>query len=71
MIYGTMLQGLADLERGRIEERLGHGELAVGYYRKFLARYDRPGPKHMPLLEEARARVRELSAPRQTASAPR
>ncbi|HET7427248.1 MAG TPA: hypothetical protein VFJ50_09415, partial [Gemmatimonadales bacterium] len=65
MIYGTMLQGLADLERGRIEERLGHAELAVGYYRKFLARYDRPGPRHRALLEEARGRIRELSAPGQ------
>jgi hypothetical protein len=69
--YGIMLQGLADLERGRIEERLGHAELAVNYYRKFLSRYDRPAPKHRALLEEARDRIRELSAARQRANASR
>ena len=61
-MYGIMLEGLADLERGRIEERLGHAELAVGYYRRFVARYDRPGSRHVALVEEARSRIRELSA---------
>jgi TolB-like protein len=55
--YNLMFAGLADLERGRTEERLGHPELARGYYRRFLRRYDRPVPPHLPLVEEARAQV--------------
>ena len=56
-IYSLMFVGLADLERGRIEERLGHAELAENYYRRFLRRYDRPVQRHQGLVEEAKARV--------------
>ena len=58
--YTLMVAGLADLERGRNEERLGHGATAAGYYREFLRRYDRPVRGHLPLVEEARVRLREL-----------
>jgi hypothetical protein len=61
-IYGLMLLGLADLERGRIEERLGRAELAASYYERFLRRYDRPVILHLPLVEEARNRLRKLTA---------
>jgi hypothetical protein len=55
--YNIMFVGLADLERGRIEDRLGHAELAAGYYRRFLQRYDRPVPPHAGLVEEAKRRL--------------
>jgi TolB-like protein len=58
-VYGLMFAGLADLERGRAEGRLGHAELAGSYYQRFLRRYDRPVQRHLPLVEEARARLRE------------
>jgi serine/threonine-protein kinase len=58
-IWGLMFAGLADLERGRIEERLGHAELARSYYQRFLRRYDRPVRQHLPLVEEAKTRMSE------------
>ncbi len=58
-IYSLMFAGLADLERGRVEERLGHGGLAGGYYRRFLQRYDRPVQRHAALVEEAKARLED------------
>jgi hypothetical protein len=62
-IYGLMFVGLADLERGRIEEQLGHDELAGSYYRRFLRRYDRPVQRHQALVEEAKARLAVGHAP--------
>jgi len=56
-IYGLMFAGLADLERGRTEERLGHAELARSYYQSFLRRYDRPVQRHLPLVKEAKTRL--------------
>jgi hypothetical protein len=61
-VYGLMFAGLADLERGRIEERRGHSDLAAGYYRRFLQRYDRPVPRHAALVKEARARASQRTA---------
>jgi hypothetical protein len=58
-IWSLMFAGLADLERGRIEERLGHAELARSYYQRFLRRYDRPVRQHLPLVEEAKTRMSE------------
>jgi eukaryotic-like serine/threonine-protein kinase len=63
-VYGLMFVPLADLERGRIEELLGHPAMAGRYYRRFLRRYDRPAERHRSLVEEARGRVRALSAGR-------
>ncbi len=57
------LTGLVDLERGRIEERRGHAELARTYYREFVGRYDRPVPSQRHLVEEAKAAIARL-APR-------
>jgi tetratricopeptide (TPR) repeat protein len=54
--FSLMLVGLVDLERGRIEEHLGHADLAAGYYRNFLGRYDRPMQRHLHLVEEAKNR---------------
>jgi serine/threonine protein kinase len=56
-IYSLMLAPLAELERGRIEDRLGHADLAAGHFREFLRRYDRPVPRHAALVNEARIRV--------------
>ena len=56
-LYALMLAALVDLERARNEERLGQPELARAYYRRFLRRYDRPPRRHLPLVEEARARA--------------
>ena len=58
--YNLMVTGLADLERGRNEARLGHRARAAGHYREFLRQYDRPVRGHLPLVEEARASLREL-----------
>jgi hypothetical protein len=55
--YTLALAGLVDLERGRIETRLGHAELAASYYKRFLRRYDRPVQRHLPLVEEAKTRT--------------
>jgi hypothetical protein len=56
-VYSLMFAGLADLERGRIETQRGHAEAAGRHYRRFLQRYDRAVARHVPLVEEARARV--------------
>ena len=58
--WSTMLTGLVDLERGRIEERAGRTELARKYYEEFLRLYDRPVPAHRPLVEEAGAALVRL-----------
>ena len=55
--YSLMFTGLADLERGRVEEKLGHAALAARYYRRFLRRYDRPMQRHAPLVKEAKERI--------------
>jgi len=52
--YIIMLTGLADLERGRIEERRGRTGPARNYYREFLRCYDRPVAAHRHLVDEAR-----------------
>ena len=53
--YSIMLSGPAGLERARIEERMGHDDLARAHYREFLRLYDRPTAGHAALVEEARA----------------
>jgi hypothetical protein len=59
-LYSVMLTGLADLERGRIEEQRGHASAARDFYREFLRRYDRPMPNHRQLVEEAKAGIARL-----------
>ena len=59
--YIIMLSGLVDLERGRIEERLGHDDLARKYYREFLRIYDRPAAGHRHLVDEATAALARLA----------
>ncbi|MGH7514479.1 MAG: hypothetical protein ACREOQ_16325, partial [Gemmatimonadales bacterium] len=56
-LYSLMLAALVDLDRGRIEDRLGHADLAAGHYRAFLRRYDRPVPRHAALVKQAKARI--------------
>ena len=56
-----LLRNLADLERGRIEERQGHADLALSYYREFLRVYDRAVSAHRQLTEEAKAAVVRLA----------
>ena len=60
--YSTMLSGLVALERGRIEERLGHGDAARAFYQEFLRRYDRPTPNHRGIVEEAKTKVVALGS---------
>ena len=59
-VYGQMLAGLADLERGRIEEQRGRSGSARKYYREFLRRYDRPVIGHRRLVDEAKAALARL-----------
>jgi tetratricopeptide (TPR) repeat protein len=62
-LYTVAIAGLADLERGRVEEQLGRPELARSYYQRFLRRYDRPVPQHVHLVKEARARLVARDSP--------
>jgi Protein kinase domain len=52
-----VLAGLADRERARIAAAQGHVELARQRYAEFLRRYDKPGPAHRHLVDEARAAI--------------
>jgi TolB-like protein len=54
-VYGIMLSGLVNLERGRIEERRGHARPARNHYGEFLSRYDLPPAGQRHLIEEAKA----------------
>jgi serine/threonine protein kinase len=56
-----LLQGLAELQRARIEDGRGHPALARHHYRQFLTRYDMPMPAHRHLVEEATAALARLS----------
>ena len=60
-VYSIMLTGPVDLERGRIEGRLGHAEPARKYFREFLRRYDLPMPGQRHLVDEARAALGRLA----------
>jgi tetratricopeptide (TPR) repeat protein len=60
-VYSLMLTALADLERGRIEERRGRTSSARHYYRECLRRYDRPVIGHRPLVEEAKTAMARLT----------
>ncbi|HEX3233187.1 MAG TPA: serine/threonine-protein kinase [Gemmatimonadales bacterium] len=57
----TVLKGLAELERARIEDARGQSALAEAHFRQFLLRYDSPVPAHRHLVEEAREAVARLS----------
>ncbi len=56
-----LLYGLAYLERARLEEARGQGEVARAHYERFLRFYDAPVAAHRHLVEEARAALRRLS----------
>jgi len=56
-----VLSGLVYLERARIEEARGQGDLARSHYEQFLRSYDLPVAAHRHLVEEARAALRRLS----------
>jgi serine/threonine protein kinase len=56
-----LLEGLAELQRARIEDARGHPALAQAHYRQFLTRYDMPMPAHRHLVEEATAALARLS----------
>jgi TolB-like protein len=51
--YTTMVRGLVELERARIDDAGGHPDLARAHYQQFLLRYDMPTPSHRRLVEEA------------------
>jgi len=55
-----VLSPLASLEQGRVEESLGRGEAARGYYEEFLAQYDTPVPALAHLVVETRAALERL-----------
>jgi TolB-like protein len=60
--WGTfLLEGLAELQRARIEDARGHPALAQAHYRQFLTRYDMPMPVNRHLVEEAREALGRLS----------
>ena len=59
--YTGMVHALVELERGRIEDALGHGDLAREHYKEFLLRYDLPTGLHRHLVQEATAAVARLS----------
>jgi TolB-like protein len=56
-----MLKGLAELQRGRIEDARGHPALARAHYGQFLTRYDMPMPAHRHLVKEASEALARLS----------
>jgi TolB-like protein len=60
--WGTfLLEGLAELQRARIEDSRGHPALAQAHYRQFLTRYDMPMPANRHLVEEASKALARLS----------
>jgi serine/threonine protein kinase len=58
----ALLAPIADLARAHILEARGQTEAARGLYRRFLARYDRPGAPQQHLVVEARGAVARLAA---------
>ena len=52
---------LAQLERSRIAETLGHNRDAIRYAQRFVAMYDMPPAAHRPLVAEAKERIARLS----------
>jgi hypothetical protein len=57
----ALLEGLAELQRARIEDAQGHQALAQAHYRRFLTRYDMPVPAHRHLVAEASEALARLS----------
>jgi hypothetical protein len=55
-----VMAGLAYLERARIEDAQGRGQLAREHYEQFLRRYDMPVPAQRHLVEEAQAALHRL-----------
>jgi TolB-like protein len=55
--YSPAFAGLVDLERGRIEDRLGRAEPARASYTRFLQLYDRPMARQRSMVEEVKKRV--------------
>jgi hypothetical protein len=53
--YTMAFAPLADFERGRIETRLHHPELARAAYARYLSRQDLPPATHKAMIAEARA----------------
>lgn len=58
----TVMPGLVDLERARLEAASGQRELAKAHYWQFLRRYDRPTPAHQHLVDDARAALARLES---------
>jgi serine/threonine protein kinase len=64
MGFTSVVAGLADLERARIEEARGHPDLAREHYEEFLLRYDMPVPAHRHLVRGATEALARLSGRR-------
>lgn len=58
------LASLAVAERALVATEVGDTSRAIGYWRQFLHRYDRPPPAHQSLLETARSALRMERVPR-------
>jgi TolB-like protein len=59
--FTTLVRGLVELERARIEDARGHPELAREHYEQFLMRYDMPVAAHRHLVQEATEALARLS----------
>ncbi len=59
--FTTLVRGLAELERARIEDARGNPDLAREHYEQFLMRYDMPMPAHRHLVQEATEALARLS----------
>ena len=53
---------LATLERGRVAERMGEREKAIGSYRFVTDAWRRPDPELQPYVHEAREALARLAA---------
>jgi TolB-like protein/tetratricopeptide (TPR) repeat protein len=60
-IYSVMFAGLAELERGRIEDRRVNVEAARRHYEEFRRRYDRPMPSQQGIVDEVRSSLWRLT----------
>jgi hypothetical protein len=56
-----LLNGLAELQRARLEDARGHPALAQVHYRQFLTRYDMPMPTNRHLVKEANEAMARLA----------
>jgi TolB-like protein len=58
----TLLKGLVELQRARIEDARGHQAQAEAHYRQFLTRYDMPMPTNRHLVDEANEALARLGS---------